>query len=275
MGIIYMMTSPSGKAYIGQTTKALSKRMAQHQTKTGRHCPLIHGAIMEYGFHNFKVETLMHVPDELLSFYEMRAIELYGTQDRRYGYNLTAGGKEAPLKNPEVAARLKETWKDPEVKARLVQARIRQWKDPENLRKMAEGVKAAHARPETKAKYRAGWKKAQSTPEAREKNAAAQRLAWKDPANRKARSNGMKKRNREDPSVNARRSETLKAYWAKKRDEAGGGRGFESRCSLNCQQRQDLRIQEARAQALVSRLHVAICRPDSPCLGDGDHMLWF
>ena len=35
MGYIYILTSPSGKSYIGQTTRSIHKRLEEHETGKG------------------------------------------------------------------------------------------------------------------------------------------------------------------------------------------------------------------------------------------------
>jgi len=92
MGIIYMLVSPSGKRYIGQTTQRLHKRMAGH------HYTAVHStrsyksvnAFRKYGIENFKSEILVVCSDEQLDDYEKKCIDLYDTMNN--GLNCTAGG---------------------------------------------------------------------------------------------------------------------------------------------------------------------------------------
>jgi group I intron endonuclease len=91
-GIIYCATSPSGKKYIGQTVKSLSKRMEGHRTDAGRgkdyhFCR----AIRKYGWDSFEWEVLYKdIPEDILDIAEMCAIYIYDTYDN--GYNCTSGG---------------------------------------------------------------------------------------------------------------------------------------------------------------------------------------
>ena len=58
-GIIYKATFPSGKAYIGQTTKSLGKRKRQHVRKALSGSPFpFHAAIRKYGAENVKWEII-------------------------------------------------------------------------------------------------------------------------------------------------------------------------------------------------------------------------
>ena len=36
MGFIYMLTSPSGKSYIGQTIRPIGKRLTEHQLQSSK-----------------------------------------------------------------------------------------------------------------------------------------------------------------------------------------------------------------------------------------------
>jgi len=84
-----MLTSPSGKSYIGQTVKTLQERIATHCSSNG--CPALFAAISKYGIDNFNKEVLLVVNDDLLDEYEIKLIEAYGTRVPR-GYNIAPGG---------------------------------------------------------------------------------------------------------------------------------------------------------------------------------------
>ena len=63
MGIIYKLTSPSGKSYVGLTTQRIEQRMWKH--KRSKFCRLLRKAIEKYGFDNMKLEILDEdVPNE-------------------------------------------------------------------------------------------------------------------------------------------------------------------------------------------------------------------
>ena len=235
MGLIYLITSPSKKQYVGQTRGTLEKRIGEHKCFDTRHSRLpIKRAFHKYGS-AMKVEVLVELPDNMLNEMERRFIALYDTYNN--GYNLTPGGEQSPMTVPEIAARAKATMNTPEVKKKLSDAQKKNHQDPERNKKVSISLKAAHARPETKARYKAGWKLAQSRPEQRAKNSAAQLIAQKNPetnakrsaslklANQKdpsinvKRSASLKLANQKDPSINKRRSESMKLFYAKKRAE--------------------------------------------------------
>jgi group I intron endonuclease len=89
MGIIYKLTSPSNKSYIGQTTQILEIRIKQHCNKNSS--PIIHAAIKKYGINNFNIDILIECTDEQLDMYEKQYITLYNTVEPN-GYNIRDGG---------------------------------------------------------------------------------------------------------------------------------------------------------------------------------------
>ena len=52
MGYIYILTSPSGKSYVGQTTRDIEERFGEHQEPTSA-CSAIRNAIQYYGWDRF------------------------------------------------------------------------------------------------------------------------------------------------------------------------------------------------------------------------------
>jgi len=89
MGVIYKVTSPSGKSYIGQTKRTIEKRMKEH-FKCPSCCIALENAIKKYS-DKMEYEILLEVNDEQLNFYEARMIEVYDTLEPR-GYNIRSGG---------------------------------------------------------------------------------------------------------------------------------------------------------------------------------------
>lgn len=89
MGFIYMLTSPSGKSYIGQTIRTIEERFKEHQKDT--RCVYIHKAIKRHGWENFEKDWY-ECPDEDLNFDEPFLIETMNTLSPN-GYNLTEGGE--------------------------------------------------------------------------------------------------------------------------------------------------------------------------------------
>lgn len=89
MGYIYILTSPSGKSYIGQTFRSIEKRFEAHQQKSSN-CVAIYRAIKKYGWGNFE-KDYYECSDEDLNFDEellIREMETLAPD----GYNLKTGG---------------------------------------------------------------------------------------------------------------------------------------------------------------------------------------
>ena len=92
-----MITSPSGKKYVGQTIQKLETRMQQHAQGS---CPFVRKgtkvtafarAVDHYGWNAMKVEVMWRGPSELLDQMEVAVIR---EQDciAPNGYNLVEGG---------------------------------------------------------------------------------------------------------------------------------------------------------------------------------------
>lgn len=96
MGIIYKLTSPKGKEYIGQTTKTFDVRMYNHKSASGNlnkkdGCCALNNAIRKHGWSNFHKEIILECEDNELDFYESYFIAEYNTLAPA-GYNLISGG---------------------------------------------------------------------------------------------------------------------------------------------------------------------------------------
>lgn len=92
-GVIYCLTSPNGKKYIGQT-KSISHRLACHKISYRLKNPTkISNAIKKYGFENFKVEILCKCSDKKdLNDRERHCIKIFDTI--KNGYNISLGGHD-------------------------------------------------------------------------------------------------------------------------------------------------------------------------------------
>jgi len=89
MGIIYKITSPSNKVYIGQTIHTLEKRIKGHK-KISSNCTLLKRAIDKYR-DEMKYEIIEEVSNELLDEREIYWIKYYNSLAPS-GYNCSAGG---------------------------------------------------------------------------------------------------------------------------------------------------------------------------------------
>lgn len=90
MGFIYMLTSPNGKAYIGQTTeKVLENRLKKHRLLLSN-CRALVNAIKKYSWEQFQIDSY-ECPDDELDKHEEMLIQTLGTLAPG-GYNLKEGG---------------------------------------------------------------------------------------------------------------------------------------------------------------------------------------
>lgn len=106
MGCVYLLTSPSGKGYVGITRHTAAERFLVHvrDSKTST-WSAVHAAMRKYGPESFKLETLLEGDDwSELCAAERRLIAELGTKSPR-GYNLTDGGEGVANLPAEVEAR--------------------------------------------------------------------------------------------------------------------------------------------------------------------------
>lgn len=91
--LIYMITFPSGRRYIGQTSRTFEERMKSHKNsiRALRGCRLVKAAVKKYGWNSVKTEILVLCDEKDLDDYETKFIELYNTLAPN-GYNLETGG---------------------------------------------------------------------------------------------------------------------------------------------------------------------------------------
>ena len=90
-GIIYKITSPSGKVYVGQTTRSFEKRMQEHRDSKSK-CSAVRNAIDKYK-DQMKYEIIEdNVPQEQLDEREIHWIKELNSL-RPNGYNLKTGGR--------------------------------------------------------------------------------------------------------------------------------------------------------------------------------------
>lgn len=104
-GIIYKITSPSGKVYVGQTIQTLKERIACHK-KVSSNCTLLKRAISKYG-DEMVYEIIEEVPVEYLDERETYWIKELNSLVPN-GYNCSTGGNS----KKELSQVLKDKIKD-------------------------------------------------------------------------------------------------------------------------------------------------------------------
>lgn len=91
--IIYKLTFPNGKVYIGQTTLKLKYRIRHHYNDAFSNNLTISSTLKARAIHKykeFKVEVLYQGED--LDYNEIEYIKYYNATNREFGYNLQSGG---------------------------------------------------------------------------------------------------------------------------------------------------------------------------------------
>lgn len=94
-GLIYKLTSPKNKSYIGQTKRDFDVRWKQHINMSKYDnigCRALSKALRKYGPENFTTECIKVCPVSELDEWEIKLIEEHATLYPD-GYNLTKGGQ--------------------------------------------------------------------------------------------------------------------------------------------------------------------------------------
>ena len=136
MGYIYILTSPTGKSYIGQTIRPIKERLEEHRTGKSSGCRAIYNAIQKYGWENFE-KDYYECPYEDLNFDEELLIREMGTLAPK-GYNLKEGGDNGRLSE--------------EIKQKISEAHVGKTLSYETKRKMSEAHIGKTLSDETKRK---------------------------------------------------------------------------------------------------------------------------
>lgn len=118
----------TGKSYVGQTTRSLAARKAEHlrsaqQIERQKHPTLLSSAIREFGSGAFEWEILEECPgNQSLNDREIYYILLLKTLEP-YGYNMTRGGamdeSMAVSIREKIAASVRQVHKDPLYRAKV------------------------------------------------------------------------------------------------------------------------------------------------------------
>ena len=111
MGCIYKIANTvNGKAYIGQTSRDIEKRVIHEHFNGHTGSRLLSNAIKKYGVDSFSYEILYEgIIPELLDSFEIQAIELHNTLTP-HGYNLAFGGRGGKH-SPETRRKMSESLK--------------------------------------------------------------------------------------------------------------------------------------------------------------------
>lgn len=103
-GIIYKYNSPSGKVYIGQTRNESNRKKAFNCLSISYGGKAINNARAKYTPESFSYEVLEEIAEtdlyslqDALNKSEVKYIELYQSNNPKFGYNETVGGQNAAV----------------------------------------------------------------------------------------------------------------------------------------------------------------------------------
>lgn len=146
-GVVYKLTSPSGKIYIGQTIK-LTSRLLSHkrEARKGSHC-WIHQAIAKYKLDSFQIEIIAKAQSAVeLNELEIQFIQDLDARNPKVGYNSSLGGAQSPEIRKQVAERRRGYKHAEETKLKQARAACERWS---NLEAREEHSKLCSGIPKT------------------------------------------------------------------------------------------------------------------------------
>ncbi len=108
--VIYKITSPKGKVYIGRT-KDFQGRMTEHKhiALKNKSNYALYRAIRKYGWDNFKKEIICEVDSNIAHTIEENFIIAYDSVKRGYNNTYAGCGGNMFTNNPELLEKLRKT----------------------------------------------------------------------------------------------------------------------------------------------------------------------
>lgn len=153
-GLLYKLTFPDGKIYIG-ITNDFSRRMRAHKGASLRNTHPVCRAIAKFGWDNVNKETLVVGEYHYVRKLESSAILAFNSRVPD-GYNVSQGGEFAPSLAPEVRAKIAKanTGKITPIEQRQKQAESmrKKWLEPEYREKVISAATGNRRSDETKKK---------------------------------------------------------------------------------------------------------------------------
>lgn len=105
-GLIYCLTCPNGKCYVGQTVRKLERRLEEHEKYND--CKYIHEAIMQHGMSNMIVDVLFQGVESELDKQEKKYISELNSLHPN-GYNIRSGGSHGSIHCPASRERMRQS----------------------------------------------------------------------------------------------------------------------------------------------------------------------
>jgi len=144
VGVIYKLTFPNDKVYIGMTITSLYKRLCCHRFKSRADNPklLLHRAWKLHG--EPRSEVLAVVEDYDLGVTEIRAISAFKSFGYG-GYNMTPGGEDSPMKIAATVEKVRALALTPERVARNIEVHLGSKRSLETRQEMSRVRKGMRA----------------------------------------------------------------------------------------------------------------------------------
>lgn len=166
MGLLYLLTFPNGKRYVGQTQGTVEGRLGGHRCAGSR--TVVGKAVRRHG--DPTIEVLLESGDrDELDRLEIKFIDWYDSQVPA-GYNVDPGGRtrrvtaeERRAMSQRARAQGTDAMHSPEAREKKSASMKERWRDPEHREKVAKARKG---------------KKNPSTPSQRANQSAAAKRRW-------------------------------------------------------------------------------------------------
>ena len=116
-GVVYLLTSPSGKQYVGQTWD-YETRMTSYRCGASKDQPALHNAIRKYGWNNFNaVKIAQDIQTQAVLDAKEDAFIVSLNTMSPHGYNLRRGGKGGKM-SIESRAKMSVSHRNPSAETR-------------------------------------------------------------------------------------------------------------------------------------------------------------
>lgn len=153
-GVLYKMTFPNGKVYVG-ITNDFARRMRAHKSASLKYQQPVCRAIAKHGWSNISREIIVIGPYHYIRQLESSAIVIFNARIPD-GYNVGEGGEFAPSLAPEVRAKISKANAGkkvtPERRAQHAEIMRLKWQDPEYRAKTIAATLGNRRSDETKKK---------------------------------------------------------------------------------------------------------------------------
>lgn len=156
LGVIYKITSPTNKIYIGQSV-GFKKRMSNYSCLQFKGQNKLKASIIKHGWKNHTVEIIEEVEQPLLNEREVFWIKEFNTFNTPHGMNLQAGGggslgrKLSAESIEKMASKLRGRKPSLEVRIKLSKSQMGRVVSPETRAKIGLKSKGRRHTNETKA----------------------------------------------------------------------------------------------------------------------------